>query len=70
MYFGRSLFPDGAKNNEVGIEQAISEWMHDLLLDFETPIDKNVAIHQIVGKGLKIGTYFKLAFDYFSIIQS
>lgn len=39
--------------------------MENLCLSFETSINKEMEIDQMVEKGLKIDTDFKLAFEFF-----
>ncbi len=65
MYFGRDCFPNGNPECGGNAEEVITLWMKNLLFSFGNKINKEIEIDQMVGKGLKIGTYFKLAFEYF-----
>ena len=65
MYFGRDCFPNGNPEYNGNIEEVIEQWMKNLFFSFGKKINKEIEIDQMVGKGLKIGTYFKLAFEYF-----
>lgn len=65
MYFGRECFPDGDPEYDDNIEKVIKRWMRELNFSFGDKINKDIEIGQMVEKGLKIGTYFQLAFEYF-----
>lgn len=65
MYFGRECFSDGKPECDGSIEETIERWMRYLFFSFGNKINKEIEIDQMVEKGLKIGTYFKLAFEYF-----
>lgn len=65
MYFGRECFPDGDPEYDDNIEKIIKRWMRVLNFSFGEKINKDIEIDQMVEKGLKIGTYFQLAFEYF-----
>lgn len=65
MYFGRECFPYGEPECDGTIEEIIERWMRNLFFTFGEKINKEIEIDQMVEKGLKIGTYFKLAFEYF-----
>lgn len=65
MYFGRECFPDGDSEYDDNIENTIKRWMRELNFSFGDKINKDIEIGQMIEKGLKIGTYFQLAFEYF-----
>lgn len=65
MYFGRECFPNGKPECDGSVEETIKRWMKNLSFSFGNKINKEIEIDQMVEKGLKIGTYFKLAFEYF-----
>ena len=65
MYFGRECFPDGRPECEGNVEETIERWMKNLFFSCGERINKDIEISQMVEKGLKIGTYFKLAFEFF-----
>lgn len=64
MYFGRDCFPDGEPECGGTVEEIINRWMRELGFSFGKKINKEIEIDQMVEKGLKIGTYFSLAFEY------
>jgi len=62
MYFGRECYC-GYKDEYNGtINEVISFWMENLFFSFGKEIDKDIEISQMVGKSLKIGTYFEFGF--------
>lgn len=63
MYFGRECYVHDNYICGKTIEDIISIWMKELSFAFGKSIKKNIEIHQMVEKGLKIGTYFKLGFE-------
>ena len=65
MYFGRECYPNGEAERDGTIEEIVARWMKILSFSFGKRINRQIEIDQMVEKGLKIGTYFKLAFEYF-----
>lgn len=63
MYFGRECFCHDNYNYGDSVDEIISYWMKELRFSFGKRIRKNIEIHQMVEKGLKIGTYFKYGFE-------
>lgn len=63
MYFGRECFCNDNYNCGNSIEEIILYWMKELYFSFGKQIQKDIEIHQMVEKGLKIGTYFKCGFE-------
>ncbi len=63
MYFGRECYCHDNYNCGNSIDEIILNWMKILHFSFGKQINKDVEIHQMVEKGLKIGTYFKYGFE-------
>ena len=63
MYFGRECFCNDNYSCGNSIDEIISYWMKGLCFSFGKQIQKDIEIHQMVEKGLKIGTYFKCGFE-------
>lgn len=63
MYFGRECFCNDNYNCGNSIDEIILSWMKELHFSFGKQIQKDIEIHQMVEKGLKIGTYFKCGFE-------
>lgn len=63
MYFGRECFCHNNYNCGNSIEEIILHWMKGLHFSFGRQIQKDIEIHQMIEKGLKIGTYFKCGFE-------
>lgn len=63
MYFGRECYCHDNYNCGNSVDEIVLNWMRRLFFSFGKQIQKDIEIHQMVEKGLKIGTYFKCGFE-------
>lgn len=63
MYFGRQCFCHDNYNCDNSTDEIISYWMEELYFSYGKQIKKDIEIHQMVEKGLKIGIHFKYGFE-------
>lgn len=62
MYLGRDVMTGEIPFNVKGLNAVLEAYFHELGFKIGERIKKDIEIHQMTGKGLKIGDYFKIGF--------